>query len=133
MSIVSSSQRTLISGLNIVATGTYYYNNTASKNSLAGWIQSKCTDLVLQIGCGTLTNPVLYRIEGKATPTSRVASIAVGNIPGTGIDKLVAVDTLKTPFVRVGVHCATVNASLDRRTRVEPHIAYVTALLTDRR
>ena len=64
MSIVSSSQKTLFSGLNVTASG-YRYNDSGGTTEDIGWQTSKYTDCVIQIGKATLgTKPIKYRIEG---------------------------------------------------------------------
>ena len=129
MSIVSSNQRVIFSGLDITATG-YIYNITASKNSEAGWHNSKYTDCVIQIGLATMAKPVRYRVEGRFSDENRAASISVGNISGNNIDKFIAVDTIRTPQVRVGVGVATEIASpADAGT----HNVYCKLIFMDRR
>lgn len=129
MTIVSSTKRVIYSGLDVTATG-YAYNNTASKDSTAGWYNSKYTDCVVQIGLATMAKPVRYRIEGRSSNSDRAASINVGSISANNIDKLIAVDTLRTPEIRVGVGVATEIASPgDAGT----HNIYCQLILTDRR
>lgn len=129
MSIVSSIQRTIYSGLNITATTQYGYTNSASYAITDGWFSSKYTDYVVQIGAGTLTKPIFYRIEGRASSANRAASISVGNVSGVDIDKFIAVNTLRTPEIRVGVKVATNTAS----PTGTPHNIYCKLLLTDRK
>ena len=129
MSIVSSTKRVIYSGLDVTATG-YGYTNTASKADTDGWHTSKCTDCVVQIGLATMAKPVRYRIEGRATNADRAASINVGSISGNNIDKLIAVDTLKTPEIRIGVGVATEIASPND---AGTHNIYCQLILTDKR
>jgi len=129
MSIVSSTQKTLFQGtLNLTAT-IYTYTETGDTDIDSGWHNAKYTDCVVQIGAGTLTNPIFYRVEGRFTNSDRNASIAVGNISAANIDKLIAVGNLKTPEVRVGVMVATPAAS----PTDAPHTVYCKLLFTDQR
>lgn len=129
MSIVSSNRRVIYNGLDVTATG-YGYGNTASKDDVSGWVNSKYTDCVVQIGLATFAKPVNYRIEGRFSSGDRVASIAVGSVSNNIIDKLIAVDTLRTPQIRVGVGVATEIASPND---AGTHNIYCQLILTDRR
>jgi hypothetical protein len=128
MSIVSSSQKTVFSGLDLNST-TMLYTDAAETGADAGWHSSKYTDCVIQIGLATFTKDVAYRVEGRFASGSRAASIAVGTLSANNIDQLIAVDTSKTSQVRVGVSLGTETAS----PTGYPHIVHCQLLLTDRR
>ena len=134
MSIVSSNKRVIFNGLDITATG-YIYNTTASKNSEAGWVDTKYTDCFVQIGLATMAKSVRYRVEGRFSKGDRAASIKSGSIPGNNIDRFITifgntVNTLRVPQVRVGVGVATEIASPND---AGTHNLYCKLILTDTR
>ena len=107
MATMSQSIRTLFSGTTVVASGPFFYNSAKETAITAGWFSGKYDNVVIQIGCATVVNPLTYRVEGRAANGDRAASLAIGTITGTStIDKYINI-TPKFAEIRVGVTSAS--------------------------
>jgi len=123
------SERVIFSGDSLNATG-YVYNNTASSNDEAGWHSCRVDDVVIQIGCSTLTDlTVTYRVEGRLANKNRIASLTIGTISvAKSIDETIVVSE-KMREIRVGARLNTVPAS----PLASPNNLYCSIGLTERR
>ena len=129
MPVLTNTERTVFSGYNIATTG-YIYNANASAGINDGWQTARSDEIVVQMGCATLTDTsVNFRVEGRLANGGRNASLYVTTISvANSMDKMIRISE-KINEIRVGARLTTVESS----PLASPHNIYCGIGFTDYR
>uniref|UniRef100_A0A6H1ZJW6 Uncharacterized protein n=1 Tax=viral metagenome TaxID=1070528 RepID=A0A6H1ZJW6_9ZZZZ len=129
MSVLSHTRRIVFSGQNLATSG-YVYDSDLAYGANDGWHNARYDVVTVQLGCATLTSKTIgFRVEGRDSDTSRVASLYNTTISvGNSMDKVTTV-SFRTDEVRVGAKLQTMVST----PLASPHNIYADIKFTDYR
>ena len=129
MPVLTHTERAIFSGYNIATTG-YIYDTNESNDIETGWITARSDEIVVQMGCATLTERTVgFRVEGRLANGGRIASLYNTTIAVAGpVDKIVRIPE-KVNEIRVGAKLSTRESS----PLASPHNIYCGIGFTDYR
>ena len=131
MSVKTQDNHIFFQGDSIATTG-WVYNSSDGNNATTGWETVDTNEVLVQIGCGTLSlsGDLHYRIEGKFDGLNRSASINTGKFSQaeTEVDRLVRV-TDRVKELRIGAKLSAMVASV----LGSPNNFYAAVCMTDYR